>query len=378
MALPDYRELVPKGSVTGLVSVLGEIALGTPWPTWPLTVGGNIQVNLPEYRVLPAPTGAAAPAPPPAGGSTGDSPAIDTGFLPRGELTEKLNMQVAASIGILTMEPLTIKGVEAAGRIAKGKFFGGVTLREVFSGKVTLTNTEVPLLEGRPVIQGNVTIEQIVVQDALGFMKPEYTTMATGRASGHSVFATRMPSDARFMDELKASGQITLEPITLNTVQVGKMINDMISKVPVLKLPPAKVAPLNGMVKADYTLAGQTVNLNPLIGRDADGSELELKGKVSLPTMHGDLVGNFMWVNPQAKGCVMEGNSDDQGRLIVPIALKGNLMKPEVNMVTDMVNKLVGRALECEKKKIVEQIKKDGGKKLESEAKKVLKGILGN
>jgi hypothetical protein len=378
VALPDYRELMPKGSISGHVNLNGEVAFATPWQDWPLTVSGSVKANLPEYRVTAAPAEGAVSGPqaPKAGGA--GTPQAQDGFLPRGHLTEKLNMQVGATIGVLTKDNLTIKGVDANGSINKGLFRGGVILREIFGGKLTLTETEVPLLEPQPKIQGRLAVEQLIVQDAMAFTKPEYKDLATGRVAGHSSFSTRLPSDPRFMEELRAKGQMTFEPITVNTVQIGALLNDMIKKVPVLKLPPAKVEPLKGLIKADFTMEAQAVTLSPLYAKDLAGSELSLQGKVAMPTMQGDLAGTFYWVNPDVKGCLLQGNADDKGRLVVPLALKGNLMQPELSMVSDTVNKLAGKALECEKVKLVEQVKKDGGKKLEQEAKKVLKGLLGN
>lgn len=374
MALPEFRESIPKGSITGNVGLNGEIATGTPWHTWPLKVTGSAKIQIPEYHVASAPP---APAQPSGGGT---APAVVTppeSFLPKGYLTENLNMQFGVTVGVLTKDTLTVKGVDSQGQINKGTYRGGVTVREIFGGKAALTETEVPLLEARPKIFGQIALEQLIVQDALGFAKPEYKTMATGRMSGRSSFATRMPADPRFMEELKAKGQMNFEPITLNTVQVGKLINDMLKKVPVLKLPPAKVEPLKGQVKADFSMESQAVTLMPLHAVDVSGSELDLKGKVAMPTMQGDLAGTFAWVNPDVKGCLLEGNADDKGRLVVPLAIKGNLMQPELSMVSDTAAKLAGKALECEKTKIVDQFKKDGGKKLEQEAKKVLKGLLG-
>ncbi len=377
VAMPEFRDLIPKGSVTSRLVLNGELALDQAWPQWPLVVGGEVNVNLPEYLIATAPAGAAGDVS--GGGGAGSVAAGEPkGFLPKGPLTAKLGLQVGAEIGVLRKDKLTVKGLAAAGRIAGGKFTGTVSIAEIFGGKVQLTGLNVPLLEPLPTIQGQMALQQVIVQDALEFVKPEYKTMATGRARGSLSFSTHLPADARFMDELKSKGQIILEPITLNTVKIGQILNDLMGKIPGVKLPPAKVDPLKGMVQMDYTLAAQTMTLAPLFAREEDTSELELKGKIVISSMQGDLIGNFMWANSGVKGCLLEGNADAKGRLVVPIAIKGNLMQPQMSMVTDTAGKLAGRLLECEKNKLIEKVKKDGGESLRKEGEKLLKGILGN
>lgn len=378
MAMPDFREMVPKGSVSGKVNLSGEMVFEQPWHTWPLVVNGDVKVNLPEYAIASA----QAPAPKAvpgdvSGGAVAAAVTEKTGFLPKGALTEKVNLAVVAEIGTLVKDKLLVKGVSASGRVANGRYTGGVNLREIFGGQMQVSRLDVPLLEPLPTIQGVVAMENVIVQDAMDFIKPEYKTMATGRAKGTVNFSTLMPGDARFMDELKSKGQVTLEPITLSTVKVGEMLNDMMKKVPQLKLPPAKVDPLKGLVRVDYTLANQTVTMAPMFARDLDTSEIELKGKVAIASMQGDLVGNFMWAESGVKGCFLEGNADAKGRLIVPFAIKGSLMSPQLSTVADTATKLASRALECEKRKFIDKVKADGGESLKKEGEKLIKNLLG-
>ncbi len=386
VAMPEFRDVVPKGSIVGRLNLNGEMDFAKTWAHWPVVVGGEVKVNLPEYVVASAPAAAAAPGAPSAAVSadvSGAPPAPvsvappSSGFLPKGALTEKLNVQIAAEIGTLVKDKLTVKGVGAAGRILAGRYKGSLQLREIFGGKMMFSGLDVPLFEPLPMIQGNLALENVIVQDALDFVKPEYKAMATGRAKGALNFSTLLPSDARFMDELKSKGQIVLEPITLSTIRLGEILNELIGKVPALKLPPAKLDPLKGVVRMDYSLSAQTMTMAPLVAVEENASELELKGKVVIASMQGDLVGNFMWANSGIKGCLLEGNADAKGRLVLPIALKGNLLKPQFSMVTDTSNKLAGRALECEKRKFIDKVKADGGESLKKEGEKLLKGILG-
>src|SRR5262249_41126330 len=159
------------------------------------------------------------------------------------------------------------------------------------------------------------------------------------------------PADAEFLPFLKAKGEANLQPVTLNTVKVGQMINDLTKQVPGGGVKPVKVEPFKGAVKVKFDMHSSTVQILALDGHDLNDSELQLKGKVAVPTLQGDLVGDFFWSQPQVKGCLLEGNSDAKGRMIIPVAIKGNLMQPGLSTLSDLITKLGTKTLQCEVKK---------------------------
>jgi hypothetical protein len=300
----------------------------------------------------------------------------NSSFLPKGWLTQHLNVKVKSQIGVLDKEGLVAKNLNSQGQIVNGRYSGGASVGEVFGGSVDLTSLDVPLVEPKPVIQGTAKWQKVTIESALEFMKPEYKNFASGKTQGKVDFSTILPSDENFLARLKAAGEFNFDPVTLNSFKIGEMMNQTIQKLPV-KIPPAKVEPLKGTMKSQFDLSSQTLNVSALEAKDLNGSELKLKGKVAVPSLHGDLVGSFAWTQPPVKGCVLEGNSDDQGRLVVPLAIQGNLMKPSVSLLRDVAGKLAAKALACEGDKLVDKIKQDGGKAVEKEAKKLLQGIFG-
>lgn len=373
-ALPEFHDKIPKGTVSGTFSLNGQRAVEKPWFDWPMTVVADLKVALTEYVM----SGEAPPV-----GVQKKTPNEKTGvsesgaFLPSGTLTKQLNLKYVADIGLFKKDDLEAKAIRSSGTIHQGRLKGSVQIQRVFSGGVQVSGLEVPLLDPRPAIQGGLAWQNLVIEDALGFAKPQYREFAQGRASGHADFQTYMPSDKEFMKFLKAHGAMTLQPVTLSTVKVGEMINDVIKKLPMLKMQPVKSEPLHGSLNTDFDMRAETLQIEKLTAVEDDGSELQLKGKVVIPTFQGDFVGDFFWAKPQVQGCLLEGNSDAKGRMAIPVAIKGDLMHPSLSLLSDTVNKLGGRAIECEKKKLVDQLQKDGGKKLEEEGKKLLKGIFG-
>lgn len=371
IAMPDLHDVIPKGQLSGRFRIGGRLDLTKPWWNMPLLVSGQTDVRIPEYK-MSAPAAATA-------GQAGapQTPVQPTGFLNDGELTRRLKMNVKVVIDQFTKDTLMLSGLTTEGAIDGGKFTGQVQIGRIFGGAMTLKNLLVPLLDPKPVLQGSAAYSNLVIEDVLAFTKPEYKTMASGKASGTADFVTVMPSETDFMAKLKARGEVTAQPVTLNSVKVGQMINELTAKVPVLKLKPVKVDPLQGKAAAQFDLSGGILNLNNFNATDVDNSEVQMKGKANLTTMQGDFVGTFFWSQPQVKGCLLEGNSDAKGRMVIPLAIKGDLMNPGMNMLGDLLGKLGGKALECEQKKLVQKATDEGKQKLEKELKKTLKNILG-
>jgi hypothetical protein len=287
-----------------------------------------------------------------------------------------LDLKTKVRIGVFEKNGLVGKNVASEGRVLNGRYSGSTGIGDIFAGRVELSSMDVPLLEAKPVLQGAARWQRLTIEDVLGFLKPEYRTFATGKTDGRLDFATVLPSEEQFLTRLRASGEASLEPVTFNTIKIGDMMNDLLQKLPV-NVPPAKIEPLKGTTKAQFELSAQTLNISAFEGRDMNGSELKLKGKVAIPNLHGDLIGSFAWAQSPVKGCLLDGNSDEQGRFLIPLVIQGDLMKPGVSLLRDVAGKLAAKAVACERDKLVDKIKQDGGKAVEKEAKKLLKGILG-
>lgn len=371
IAMPAFRESIPKGVLNSRLRLNGKLEATRPWQDWPVQVTGHVDVRIPEYKMVAAvhpvaPVGSAG-APPPASGA----------FLPDGALTRGARVTMRVMVDQLMKEPLMIKAISSEGVYGGGKFTGMVNIGQVFGGSVQLKNLVVPLLQEKPKIQGSVNWLSLNIEEALAFAKPELKGFAVGRTAGVAEFATVLPEQPDFMTQLKVRGDVQAQPVVFNSVKIGEAVNAQIAKVPQLKLKPMKVDPLKGMAKAQFDLNNGVAEIASFQGVDVDNSEIQMKGKVVLASLDGDLAGTFYWSNSPVRGCALEGNADAKGRLIVPVAIKGNLMQPGVNLLSDVIGKLGAKALECEGKKLVEKVKADGKEKLEKELKKTLGNLLG-
>jgi len=376
MAMPSMRDKIPKGVLNGNWRVSGKLQMTMPWQDWPLVVNGLVDVKIPEYVMDSAPPVAQTPA----AGAPAATPAPESeAFLPDGELTRKAKLAIKAQVDSFRQDTLVARAITSDGTYANGIFKGQVSVGQVFGGSVQLKNLSLPMLQANPKISGSVSWLNLVIEEALAFVKPEYKNMASGKTAGVAEFTTVMPGRPDFLNQLKVRGDVAAQPVVFNTVKIGEIINTQIAKAPAaLNLKPAKVEPLRGQAKAQFELASGVVDLPSFTGIDVDNSEIQMKGKVILSNMQGDFAGTFYWNDPPVKGCLLEGNADGRGRMIVPLAIKGDLMKPGFHLLSDVMGKLAAKAAECEGKRLVEKVKADGKEQLEKELKKKLKGIFGN
>jgi hypothetical protein len=374
VAIPEYRDKIPKGSLSGSLSLKGKPDFAKAWSDWPVAVSGGVNAVLPEYVLAPSAPAAKPGAPPPAGQTAQVEPAAS--FLPKGELTQKLNLGIKASVAVLKKDATTFEGVSFNGAVSGGRLKGQASIQSIFKGSAEVSGLNIPMLEPNPIIQGTAVWKNLDVREVILFTKPEFKDFASGLSAGTTEFTTPLPGGADFLSAVKARGEMKLSPVTFSTVKVGQMINDMLAKVPMIKAKPAKVEPLKGTMNLKYEMKDGVVNVVDLEGTDLDGNEIQMKGKVTLASLQGDLVGTFAWSDPQVKGCFMEGNADAKGRMVIPLGIKGDLMSPGMSLLSDMAQKLGAKALECEKKKLVEKVKDEGKQKLEQEGKKLLKKLF--
>jgi len=369
--LKEKREMFPDGVLTGELLLDGAMDSTRSWNDWPLRVRGGVQLKIPQYKVTSTPS-STAPSTPVV--NRNEPP---QGLLPKGRLVSALDLKLEADISTLTQGDLVVRGIKSRGQVRDAGYKGEVSLDEIFGGRMRLASLVVPLTVPRPVVLGSASWEQMNVQDLLAFTKPEYKNISSGRTQGQVDFVTQMPSEPDFFASLRTKGTVTAAPFALSTVKIGDMINGLTKKVPLLKLPPVSPAPLNGKMRLQFDMKSETMLVQSFMAEDVGGSLLSLNGSVELNRMHGDLQGQLAWAKPPVRGCWLEGNSDAQGRMLIPVAIKGNLMQPEFGAVMEAITKMGARALKCEQRQALQnqfeqQINKHLGKKVPPEAGKKL------
>jgi len=258
--------------------------------------------------------------------------------MPKGDLNAKLNLYSGPGAGkSWDTWPFNLAGSFSA---------------DVFDGHLAVTKFNATRLGARPVVQGHAAFTGLSIEQTLGYVKPRDTDLASGKMTGVTDFFSYLPNDDDFLSFLKAKGEAVMKPVTLNSVKIGAMLNDLVKQVPMIKMKPVEAKPFKGSVELLFDLQKQMLQVDRLVARDEIGSELQMKGNIKLPQAEGDLAGTFFWAKSEVKGCLLEANSDANGRMIIPLALTGELMHPNLASISGLVTQLGARALACEGKKI--------------------------
>lgn len=352
-AMRENAEMIPAGVMTGQVGLQGSFPPEKPWHDWPLLMRGEVQIKIPEYKM----TGTASDSslPPAKVPNAATPPSEAETLLPKGYLTSAFDLKFFAEIAKFQKDDLVLKGMKVSGTVRDGWLRGDVDISEIFMGNMNVHAVQIPLLTLRPVIQGQASWQNMDIQTAIQFAKPEFKDFATGKMQGQANFVSYMPSDPAFIPSLKSKGNITAQPANLSTVKIGDAINGLLKKVPMAKIPPVRLESLKGKMRLIYEMKNQTFMVQKFTADDAGGSTLELAGTVRMSTLEGDLAGHFMWAKPPVKGCFFDSNADTDGRLTVPLSLKGYLMQPSFNLVSEALVKMGTKALACEQKKALDE-----------------------
>jgi hypothetical protein len=373
--VPSMKDVPLNGSLNAQIGLSGRYANDKPWFSWPLKVSGEVKWTTPKYAMA-----SNAPAAPVKGGKgsvESGSNATPGPFLPKGFLTENLNLGLEANIVKFIKDKLTMENTIVKGRITKGVYTGRLTTHG-FGGMVQLSNSLVPLFENDPTFSSDVHFSDIKIESILEFLKPEFKDAAKGPSKGDLHVASVLPGSPSFLPKLRAKGSVSSDNIWINTIALNQMINDQISKIPGVPKSAVKIDPLQGRLQSSFNLENEKAEPLSIDGYDRGGSELHLSGSANLEKMV-DLTGEFKWANAPLTGCIKEGNSDEKGRVVVPLALKGPVTSPSWSFATDVIGKMGAKALRCEAVKALQkQLPVDLPAGVGDEIGKKLKDLLGH
>lgn len=373
--VPSMKDLPVSGSLKSQIELNGKLATEKPWHDWPLKVSGAVNWTTPKL-VIGAKRGTASEGSTDEASSAADK-APPAGFLQKGYLTENLNVSIGANVGKFVKEKLEMTQTSINGRIAGGKYTGALSSFG-FGGQVQLKNTVVPLFEPNPTIVSDIHFNDIKIESILEFLKPEIKDIAKGPSHGDVHVESLMPDAPQFMNRLKAKGQVGSENVWINTTSLNQMINDKISQVPGVGKNAVRLDPLQGRLMANFTLEKEKAEPLTIDGFDRSGSELHLRGSANLQQTV-DLTGEFRWASAPFSGCLKEGNSDEKGRVVVPLTLRGPITSPSWSFATDVIAKMGEKALRCEAVKALQkQIPQNIPGNLGDEIGKKLKDLLGH
>lgn len=175
----------------------------------------------------------------------------------------------------------------------------------------------------------------------------------------------------------------------LNTLPFEKMAKEALAKIPGVGQPKNSAGPLKTNLQVPFSLANSSLEIKNLVATTPRKEELRLNGKVDLE-MNANLTGQVALVDAPVSGSFFEANSDALKRLVVPIRVSGNLMKPQLSFAEETVKLMLQKTLDYEKGKLrktvdaeiskakkqaEDQLKKEADKKAQELKEKVNQGL---
>ncbi len=349
----------------------------------PLALDGEFSANLPEFSYQ-------SPKPQPAAAASTPNPSQEKvePVLPGWPIFKSAKIKSKLSIGQLTYNDLSLKGVNWSGNLNRGLLVGKMDIAKVLDATVSIGRIQTHLTDLAPTTSVSVVWGGLNLAQALDWSFPNWKGLASGIANGNMDIVALHPSKRNFLDETTVRGRIKVSNGFVNSLKFDQMVNEKLSKIPGVgnsgKVNSKGVA---GNIDTDFDYAKSMLMFKTFNMLTPEKNEMNLKGWVRVnKTM--DLKGEVYLVDPPVQGSIREANSDAKGRLVVPVHFAGQVANPELNIAEQTIKTLLSRTAEYETKKATNQLKEraqseakkqiDQNKgKLQDELSKGLKDLLG-
>lgn len=341
------------GTLTGLVELSGIWDSQGGIEKSPLEVKGDLKIQIPKYA-LPRPPDddkAPKPAPTPAGVQANEP------VLPSWPVARTANVKTSIVIEELLYGETKIKGLKILSQLKAGALNGSVDVEKVFGGGVKVSTIETRLDRAQPETKLALTYSNVDMSEAAGFASKDWSALIKGSATGSANVSMPHPSLDDFKQKLVFQGSMDLKDAFISTLKLDRLVNEKIAALPGIGQKTALASKgVAANVLADYRLASGKVDLSRFVFTTPEKNELNLKGTLGLDKSI-DLSGTAHLATAPVGGSVREANSDAAGRFVIPLQIKGNMLKPEADVAKAAIEAVLKKTAEHEAKKAIAQAK---------------------
>lgn len=354
----------------------------------PLQAKGSIDLHMPSYKFTSAEDSGAGQKQKDSGSSTTTTQPLEP-VLPNWPLLRASQVTSNVRIDKFLFNDLEILGLSLRGVYDKGQLSGSAKVGRLFSGGVDINSFDLNLFEVSQPIKAQARWSGIQLQEVMSWLSDEYKDLGRGSFSGRTQAETPWPGAPDFLNQLQARGSLELKDGFFSTVQFDQMANETLAKIP--QIGSSQSVNTGGArmdIKSQYHLAQGRLHFRELQVNTPAQDELKAEGYLGFDR-NIRFSGVAYLKNPPIRGVVREANSDDQGRLVLPIEIQGNLMSPRLSFAQTTIQTLLTNTLNYEKQRTTQQLQKQaedrlrqevekGKEKLEEQVKDRLRGIFGN
>ncbi len=347
----------------------------------PLTISGSQTLNLASFTYA-SNAKSKDPTPPEVREAT-----VPKAFLKDTPLIRGINLSTQLNINEFNYDKLKILGIKLATTVQNKSMSATGQIQNAFGGDIKLNKIQLPLTVDNPQIDYNVVIKNMQVQPALAWVSEKNKDLVSGALAADMQGKSFLPTSPDFLPKFISHGKFNIKDGVLNTLPFEKMAKDALAKIPSVGQIKNSAGPLRTNISAAFVLDKSALHLKDFIAKTPRNEEMQLNGLVSL-NLDANLAGNIALVDAPVSGSFFEANSDSHKRLIIPVRISGNLMKPEFSFADETIKQMTQKMIDYEKNKLVksaqvelEKAKKQAESQLKQEAEKKkdeIKNQLGN
>ncbi|MCB0367363.1 MAG: hypothetical protein H6624_03300 [Bdellovibrionaceae bacterium] len=363
------------GSVDGSVRLTGTYDFALGLEKSPIKMTGDLQARLPNLNI-PMADGEANP-------DHGIESQVEAkAILPDWPLFNQSKMILGAQVGQLSLGRETFKKVSADMIFSEGSLKGGARVASLFGGSLVVTELTVPLRQILPLVPMKMEFKGVDLNRAVSWWSPEKKGLVRGVASVDSALNLPWPKGEGWWHSLRAEGRLGVRGFSLSTLNWEEKIQQALSQLPGQATDAKDKSQGRQVMAAELDIAykaqNEKIQIKKLSLKTPRKNDLSAEGELGFDLV-GELKGELSLANPPVKGSVKDANSDELGRLIVPLEISGDLTSPSLSVAGPVIEKMLAKTLAFEKKKTVAQVEskvKDETKKaVATEKKKVKESI---
>ena len=358
--VPPLAAYGVSGKVEGKIKGKGtyDFALGVEKSL--MSLDGQLSASIPKV-IVPMPDPKANP-------DQGIAPEVQPKpLLPDWPLFNNSKMKINLQVRKLMLGKSTAEKMATTLTLAGGNLKGGVSIASIFGGSARLTQLVVPMRQILPVVPMKVDLRNIDLNRAITWYMPEKRDFVKGKATLNTKVSVPWPGPEGWWKTIRADGKVDFANFFMSSLDFDQKINEALAKLPGRSgKKRVKSKGVAAALRTQFKAKDGKIEIKDLLFKTPEKNELAAAGKVGFD-LKGSLKGELRLANPPVKGSVKEANSDEQGRLIIPVEIKGDLTNPSFGIATHIIEKMLAKTLAYEKRKAVKKVET----KAKSEVKKV-------
>lgn len=366
--LPVIKNFLKAGNYEAQLSLKGQLNLKNIFQS-PLLVSGTQELNIPTFTYSSLKSQPAQTVP--ASGLQTPKAFLDDGLLIQG-----IHVNTKLQIQELNFNNLKISGIQTQALVKNKTLSLTGNIQSVFDGSVKINSLNLPLTTANPFLGYNLSVKNLNTEPALLWLSEKAKDLLKGRMNLDIQGQSFLPSSPQFLSAFVAQGKFQMNEGVLNTLPFEKMAKDALGKIPGVGQIKNSPGPLNANLSSNFSFAKTKLEIKDFLAVTPRKEEMRLNGNVGLD-LTAELAGQVALVDASVSGSFFQANSDAQKRLLVPIKIDGNLMKPQMSFAQETVKIMLQKTVDFEKQKLsktaqqeINKAKKQAEDQLKKEADK--------